>query len=77
MAFGSKAPLGLELLVDVFDDDLSLLDDDLRPPFQPNMACPVKQYGQRKYISLNTLWKHWKKVHREKVPLYRCVFSKE
>ena len=58
MAFGSKDPLGLELQVDVSDDDLSSLDDDLRPPFQPNMTCPVEQCGQRKYISLNTLWKH-------------------
>lgn len=76
MAFGSKDPLGLELQVDVSDDDLSSLDEDLRPPFQPNMTCPVKQCGERKYISINTLWKHWKKVHREKVPLYRCMFQK-
>lgn len=77
MAFGSKDPLGLELHIDVSDEELNSLDDDLRPIFQHNMACPVEQCGNKGYVSINTLWKHWKKVHREKVPLYRCLFQKD
>ncbi|MEW8548367.1 MAG: hypothetical protein AB2693_33095 [Candidatus Thiodiazotropha sp.] len=63
--------MGLELHVK--DDELSALDDDLRPDFYIGMSCPVAECGNRSYNSINTLWKHWKKVHRERIPIFKCI----
>ena len=67
MAFGSKDPLGLALELEVSDEELSTLDDDLRPDFVQGMECPVGACkGKNQYNSINISWKHWKRVHREK-----------
>ena len=72
MAFGSKDPLGLELDIRVPDEDISSLDSDLRPDFVEGMNCNVPGCSSRSFNSINTLWKHWKKVHRGTIPLFRC-----
>ena len=72
MAFGSKDPLGLELDIRVPDEDISSLDSDLRPEFVEGMNCNVPGCSSRSFNSVNTLWKHWKKVHRGTIPLFRC-----
>lgn len=74
MAFNCKDPLGLQLLVS--DEEMSSLDDDLRPIFVRGMDCPVEDCKGKPYTSINTLWSHWKKIHREKVQLYKCEVIK-
>ena len=74
MAFRNKDPLGLELDLMVTEDDVDSLDDDLRPEFRSGMSCPVAACEGKPYTSLNTLWKHWKKYHREKIPLFKCMY---
>ena len=75
MAFGSRDPLCLELDINVSENEMSSIDDDLRPTFYPGMSCPVDSCHGKSYQSINTLWKHWKKIHREKVPLFKCTFQ--
>ena len=74
MAFQSKDPLGLEMDVElhVSENELMAIDDDLRPTFVKGMSCTVPQCEGRAFNSINTLWKHWKRVHRQKVALYQC-----
>ena len=63
MSTRSKDPLGLELELNVTEDDLDSLDYDLRPPLVCGMPCPVLACSAKPYQSINTIWKHWKKVH--------------
>ena len=74
MAFHSKDPLGLELDVEVHvsENELMAIDEDLRPTFVKGMSCTVSQCEGRTFNSVNTLWKHWKRVHRQRVALYKC-----
>lgn len=76
MSSRSKDPLGLELNLYADDSDLDSLDDDLRPPFVHGMACPVVACLNKPYYSINTMWKHWKKVHRQFIPLFKCLHQK-
>ena len=36
------------------------------------MSCTVSQCEGRTFDSINTLWKYWKHVHRQKVALFKC-----
>ena len=65
MSSRSIDPLGLEMDLYVDENDLDSLDDDLRPPFVHGMASPVTACLDKPYNSINTMWKHWKKVHRQ------------
>lgn len=77
MSTRPKDPLGLELEFNVTEDDLDSLDYDLRPPFHCGMSCPVIACSDKPYQSINTIWKHWKKVHRQFIPLFKCLHQKE
>lgn len=73
----SKDPLSVELELHVIEDDLDSLDYDLRPPFVCGMPCPVIACSDKPYKSINTIWKHWKKVHRQFIPLFKCLHQKD
>lgn len=71
----SKDPLGLGLDLHVPVRELDSIDDDLRPPFVFGMSCPVATCGDREFVAMNTIHKHWTKYHRQSTMLYLCGFQ--
>ena len=68
----NKDRFGLELDIRVPDEEISFLDSDLWPEFVEGMNCNMTGCSSRSFNSINTLWKHWLKVHRGNIPLFKC-----